>query len=106
MIRRPPRSTRTYTVFPSTTLFRSTLIDFNIRAERMGWLPSSPQLESNPLDICKAAEAEGRNPVDYALEGLKSGTLKMSFEDPEIPENFPRNQIGRASCRARLCQYV
>src|SRR3546814_8689925 len=69
MIRRPPRSTRTYTVFPSTTLFRSTLIDFNIRAERMGWLPSSPQLESNPLEICKAAEAEGRNPVDYALEG-------------------------------------
>src|SRR3546814_1051340 len=57
----------------------------------MGWLPSSPQLESNPLDICKAAEAEGRNPVDYALEGLKSGTLKMSCEDPDNPKNFPRN---------------
>src|SRR3546814_6325413 len=28
MIRRPPRSTRTDTLFPYTTLFRSTLIDF------------------------------------------------------------------------------
>src|SRR3546814_417492 len=28
MIRRPPRSTRTYTLFPYTTLFRSTTVDF------------------------------------------------------------------------------
>src|SRR3546814_3237778 len=35
------------------------LIDFNVRAERMGWLPSSPQLETNPLEVCKAAEAAG-----------------------------------------------
>src|SRR3546814_15179462 len=27
MIRRPPRSTRTYTLFPYTTLFRSPLVD-------------------------------------------------------------------------------
>src|SRR3546814_9001156 len=27
MIRRPPRSTRTYTLFPYTTLFRSTLVE-------------------------------------------------------------------------------
>src|SRR3546814_6048595 len=33
------------------------MIDFNVRAERMGWLPSSPQLETNPLEVCKAAEA-------------------------------------------------
>ena len=26
-----------------------TLIDYNIRAERMGWLPSAPQLQTNPL---------------------------------------------------------
>src|SRR3546814_5822395 len=28
MIRRPPRSTRTYTLFPYTTLFRSMRVDF------------------------------------------------------------------------------
>ena len=30
-------------------------IDLNLKAERMGWLPSAPQLEANPLRI--AAEA-------------------------------------------------
>ena len=29
------------------------LIDYNIRAERMGWLPSAPQLETNPLEVAK-----------------------------------------------------
>ncbi|MEJ3344740.1 hypothetical protein WDK71_24995, partial [Escherichia coli] len=32
------------------------LIDFNVRAERMGWLPSAPQLGRNPLGI--KAEAD------------------------------------------------
>src|SRR3546814_4905311 len=31
MIRRPPRSTRTYTLFPYTTLFRSALVDLDAR---------------------------------------------------------------------------
>src|SRR3546814_2023922 len=34
MIRRPPRSTRTDTLFPYTTLFRSTLPDLTTRASR------------------------------------------------------------------------
>jgi nitrate reductase alpha subunit len=32
----------------------ASLIDYNIRAERMGWLPSAPQLKTNPLDIAAA----------------------------------------------------
>ena len=39
------------------------LIDYNIRAERMGWLPSAPQLKSNPLDVAKAAEKAGKEPA-------------------------------------------
>jgi hypothetical protein len=35
------------------------LIDCNIRSERMGWLPSAPQLEENPLELVKQAEATG-----------------------------------------------
>ncbi|WP_162826395.1 hypothetical protein, partial [Escherichia coli] len=30
--------------------FHGTPIDYNVRAERMGWLPSAPQLAANPLD--------------------------------------------------------
>src|SRR3546814_4418313 len=57
----------------------------------MGWLPSSPQLETNPIEVCKAAEAAGQEVADFALEQLKSGALRLSCEDPDNPRNFPRN---------------
>jgi nitrate reductase alpha subunit len=67
------------------------LIDYNVRAERMGWLPSAPQLKTNPLDISKAAAAAGKDPKDYVVESLKSGSLQLSCEDPDDPDNWPRN---------------
>jgi nitrate reductase / nitrite oxidoreductase, alpha subunit len=67
------------------------LIDFNVRSERMGWLPSAPQLETNPLQVVRDAEAAGEEPVPYAVGRLKSGELRMSCEDPDNPANFPRN---------------
>ena len=67
------------------------LLDYNVRAERMGWLPSAPQLNVNPLELTKAAAAAGQSPVDYAVENLKSGKLKFACEDPDNPVNFPRN---------------
>ena len=71
----------------------ASLIDYNIRAERMGWLPSAPQLESNPLDIAAQAAAAGQEPKDYVAAGLKSGALKLSCEDPDDPVNWPRNMF-------------
>jgi nitrate reductase alpha subunit len=38
------------------------IIDYNIRAERMGWLPSAPQLETNPLQVSRDAAAAGMEP--------------------------------------------
>ncbi|MFV0410852.1 MAG: nitrate reductase subunit alpha [Paracoccus sp. (in: a-proteobacteria)] len=70
---------------------RLSLIDYNIRAERMGWLPSAPQLKTNPLEVAKAAKAAGVEVKDYVAEQLKSGALQMSCEDPDAPENWPRN---------------
>ncbi|WP_419913215.1 nitrate reductase subunit alpha [Hoeflea sp.] len=68
-----------------------TLIDYNIRAERMGWLPSAPQLKANPLDVAKAADKAGKEARDYVAEELKSGRLHMSCEDPDDAANWPRN---------------
>ena len=68
-----------------------TPIDYNVRAERMGWLPSAPQLETNPLDVAKAAKKSGKKPADYVAAQLKSGKLKMSCDDPDNPKNWPRN---------------
>ncbi len=67
------------------------LIDYNVRAERMGWLPSAPQLEQNPLDIAAAAEADGKEVKDYIVDGLTSGGLRFSCENPDEPKNWPRN---------------
>ncbi len=67
------------------------LIDYNVQAERMGWLPSAPQLKSNPLEIAAAAKAAGQEPKDFVAAGLKSGDLQMSCEEPDDPANWPRN---------------
>ncbi|MCI0667494.1 MAG: nitrate reductase subunit alpha, partial [Methylococcaceae bacterium] len=71
--------------------FTGSVIDYNVRAERMGWLPSAPQLATNPLGIVSEAEAAGLDPVQYTVEQLKQGQLKFACEDPDNPRNFPRN---------------
>ena len=67
------------------------MIDWNVRSERMGWLPSAPQLNQNPLQITKDAAAAGMEPKDYLVEQLKKGDIKFATEEPDSPENFPRN---------------
>jgi nitrate reductase alpha subunit len=67
------------------------LIDYNIRAERMGWLPSAPQLKTNPLALSKTAKAAGKDIPTYIAEQLTAGDLEMSCQDPDAPENWPRN---------------
>jgi nitrate reductase alpha subunit len=59
----------------------------------MGWLPSAPQLEENPIDLVKQAENKNVDPVEYVVDRLKSGDLRMSCEDPDNPKNWPRNMF-------------
>lgn len=73
--------------------WNASLIDYNARAERMGWLPSAPQLKTNPLEVAKAARAAGMEPKDYVTDRLKSGDLEMSCFDPDDPANWPRNMF-------------
>jgi len=68
-----------------------TLIDYNVRAERMGWLPSAPQLAANPLELSREAAAAGEDPKDHVVRRLAAGSLQMSCEDPDHPVNWPRN---------------
>ncbi|AFJ47084.1 nitrate reductase subunit alpha [Shimwellia blattae] len=67
------------------------LIDFNVRAERMGWLPSAPQLNTNPLHIAAAAQQAGVPVKEYVVNNLKSGDLRMACEQPDSGKNHPRN---------------
>lgn len=63
----------------------------NVRAERMGWLPSAPQLNVNPITIAKQAESAGMSAVDYTVNQLKEGNIRFAAEQPDSPQNFPRN---------------
>ncbi len=69
----------------------ATFIDYNAKAERMGWLPSAPALKTNPLEVAKAAAKEGVDPREYAARELASKRLEMSCMDPDHPDNWPRN---------------
>ncbi len=73
--------------------FAGSMIDYNVRAERMGWLPSAPQLQTNPLQVAKDAQDSGMEGKDYAVKALKDGSLRMSCEDPDHPANWPRNMF-------------
>ncbi len=69
------------------------ILDFNARAERMGWLPSAPQLGVNPLGLAAEAKAAGVELKDYVLDQLKNRKIKFACEQPESPQNFPRNMF-------------
>src|SRR3546814_12898790 len=98
MIRRTPRSTRTDTLFPYTTRFRSKLIVYG--RTREGCL----------MRLRRALE-------EYVIEGMKttSPLHQKLLRDPEFQngdytikwlEEWLAREIGRASCRERVCQYV
>ena len=56
----------------------------------MGWMPSYPTFDRNPLDLADEAAAAGRPVAEHVVEQLKSGDLRFACEDPDAPENFPR----------------
>ena len=74
-------------------LYTGSMIDYNVRAERMGWLPSAPQLQTHPMQVVKDPQAAGLDPKDYVVQSLKDGSLKLSCEDPDHPANWPRNMF-------------
>ncbi len=68
----------------------TTMADTLVKATRMGWLPSYPTFNRNPIDLVAEAEAEGIDPKDYVVRELKQGRLHFAVQDPDAPENFPR----------------
>jgi nitrate reductase alpha subunit len=69
------------------------LIDCNTRSERMGWLPSAPQLGTNPLGLKKKAQEAGLETKDYVVKQLKSQELQFACQDPDDKQNFPHNMF-------------
>src|SRR3546814_12465143 len=115
MKRRPPRSTRTDTLFPDTTLFRS-LVSTHSRRLRA----SSLYLLANVGSPCavqigaKSVHTRIRNQASHTLSPRPPvlTRLKPSFQSPLPIVGRPcgptvkaRTKIGRASGRERGCKY-
>src|SRR3546814_15273539 len=113
MVRRPPRSTRTYTLFPYTTLFRSGPGFFR---------------EIAGQDHRMALVRDRRHRIDEAALAFSRVAVVLrsrDMDDPPCAGGQQRlghrpgaaiivdraigpveRQIGRASCRERVCQSV
>src|SRR3546814_12142206 len=107
MIRRPPRSTRTDTLFPYTTLFRSprsisfaTTKRAGMRFARRwrGWHDRWSHDARRAVDADEAARGVRRC---HPARDVVLGHRPRAAADRAVPD-----EIGRASCRERVCQYV
>src|SRR3546814_12466866 len=100
-LRRPPRSTRTYTLFPYTTLCRF-LAEEAAHPDRVdGAVQRLQDVAAEDRQREHEQRATDRSPGQVTRLGVRPRGIL-----PEAGcESFSR-QIGRASCRARLCQYV
>jgi len=65
-------------------------VDLNAYAARLGWLPSHPAFDRNPLEIADQADKAGKTVEDFVVEELEEGRLHFAANDPDDPANFPR----------------
>src|SRR3546814_8591055 len=84
MIRRPPRSTRTDTLFPYTTLFRSKSETFTQQLVQMSSVEQAIQTNSNLETLISAsafqASATAINLIGKEVEGVGGGAVLKDGE--------------------------
>src|SRR3546814_19979462 len=108
MIRRPPRSTRTDTLFPYTTLFRS---------PRRGEMKRSMEALIHHFKLYTEGyhvpEGEAYAAVEapkgefgvYLVSDGSNKPYRCRIRAPGFP-HLQATETGGASCRERACQYV
>ncbi|WP_017573810.1 nitrate reductase subunit alpha [Nocardiopsis halotolerans] len=64
--------------------------DLVAASARMGWMPSHPTFDRNPIQLGREAEERGQDPAEYVADQLESGALRFAAEDPDDPANWPR----------------
>src|SRR3546814_12899001 len=109
MLRRPPRSTRTDTLFPYTTLFRS-------KSDEGAMIVSQTDapVDFNKMLSCRVANIVPIDDVEIALRSVSAYTQTIGIYPEELKRRVrdrlafqgAQRKLGRASCRERVCQYV
>src|SRR3546814_18347109 len=100
MIRRPPRSTRTDTLFPYTTLFQDLVCRTARRTvqRRLGQFRRRRRPDPGP-------PVHVMNPAIEQLQARAIGAYtQLQPRERVIVVVGAAVQIGRASCRERVCQ--
>src|SRR3546814_17958581 len=127
MCQRPPRSHRTDTLFPDTTFFRARREVANAKEEGVECLFNRTPVEIVGTDKVEglkvvtttlgAADARGRRkpqivpgseqiiPADRVIVAFGFRPSPASWFEPHTIK-LHEDEIGRASCRERVCQYV
>src|SRR3546814_12002217 len=120
MIRRPPRSTRTDTLFPYTTLFRSlgradnalsTLQDLNDRPtdgvpfDQRSWsLTLAAEINARMEHHDAAQKAFDRASAAIAAAGDHDPYFQVAEAAFLLDQQRPALEIGEASCREKVWQ--
>src|SRR3546814_19894052 len=106
MIRRPPRSTRTYTLFPDTTLFRSRLADMNFSLDECSRLDFVLALRRRWADtLYPALRAQVEADEDNA--DVRSATHRQPTY-PWFAFRSEERRVGKecvSTCRSRWSPY-
>src|SRR3546814_20439632 len=115
MIRRPPRSTRTDTLFPYTTLFRSAGDRAKTPISSAVLLPALVAAAGHEDALVIVISGDGFIPLPDAMAGLtplSAGAFAKLAADTGQTANLrglPEGRevaIGSASGRERVCLYV
>jgi nitrate reductase / nitrite oxidoreductase, alpha subunit len=67
-----------------------TFADCLVQASRLGWQPSHPAFNRNPLTLVDEAAQAGLPAAEYVARELAAGRLRFAAEDPDDPANWPR----------------
>src|SRR3546814_11901721 len=108
MIQRPPRSTRTDTLFPYTTLFRSYRYG-KLDGSFNGQVPASSVRDFRRVANVDAQPVGERTThgVTLQLRGTVGAVDLYSISSyAQAHKVYFADKIGRASCRERVCQSV
>src|SRR3546814_13031950 len=115
IIRPPPRSTRTDTLFPYPTLFRSKAARGEVTLPRQlggGWvrlealdgaIDQRLRVVAPPLLL---GEGFGQRVHALARHVVGGEAAEDGVGRVQPPAGQGQEEIGRASCRERVCQYV
>src|SRR3546814_11168157 len=123
MIRRPPRSTRTDTLFPDTTRFRADEIAAAIITDMPAWVRFWGTFKDDFLGFPEPNKLVGPNGREGGWGYLAGGRFRLGEREAVIltlapagsyytgfqisdPWTISPDKLGRASWRERVCPYV